>query len=205
LQPTWYTTQLTKANVQAELSAGKPVQVCYQWGNGSGMHFALIVGKFSDGHFLVYDPYFGIKSCDFANIQGAYGYGFIPRVRAGAIFSYMSKRYQVVLGQEEWASTHAPSGTEDGNQGWLYVGPGGVDLPLDQEWPGVPPAIVSHNANRYQTTIRVPWVSFNPPSGDPDCWVYLEPGGDDSSLNIPIWSSGMTCCAAGWVYTFTFP
>lgn len=76
--PTTRTTApLAQATVSAEIAAGRPVQVCYQWTGSSSTHVALIVDEYPNGDFEVYDPWptYGPGRRQFSQIQGAYGLG----------------------------------------------------------------------------------------------------------------------------------
>lgn len=71
----WIQTALTQAQVEAELAAGRPVQVCLQWSASDSTHVALIVGQNEAGDFEVYDPIYGAGSRSFDQIWSAYGLG----------------------------------------------------------------------------------------------------------------------------------
>lgn len=68
---------MTIAQVQAELAAGRPIQVCYQWRGGRQTHVALIIGEHPNGDFEVLDPSasYGRAARRFSQITGAYGFG----------------------------------------------------------------------------------------------------------------------------------
>ncbi len=70
-------SQLSQAAVSAELSAGRPVQVCYQWAGSRSTHVALIVADYGNGDFEVFDPWqqYGRGTRRFSQIQSAYGLG----------------------------------------------------------------------------------------------------------------------------------
>ena len=68
---------ITRSQVSAELAAGRPVQVCYQWRGSRSTHVALIVSEYGNGDFEVYDPWpgYGRGARDFSQIESAYGLG----------------------------------------------------------------------------------------------------------------------------------
>jgi hypothetical protein len=68
---------LSQATVSAELAAGRPVQVCYQWAGSRSTHVALIVDEYANGDFEVFDPWpsYGRGRRQFSQIQSAYGLG----------------------------------------------------------------------------------------------------------------------------------
>ncbi|HMI41821.1 MAG TPA: papain-like cysteine protease family protein [Sphingomicrobium sp.] len=68
---------MTVAQVQGQLAAGRPVQVCYKWTGGDQTHVALIIGEHPNGDFEVLDPYrdYGRAARRFSQITGAYGLG----------------------------------------------------------------------------------------------------------------------------------
>ena len=70
-------SQLAQAKVSAELAAGRPVQVCYQWAGSRSTHVALIVDEYPNGDFEVFDPWpsYGPGRRQFSQIQSAYGLG----------------------------------------------------------------------------------------------------------------------------------
>jgi hypothetical protein len=49
----------------------------------------------------------------------------ITGVGPPTVVSYSGERYGVIIGQEVWCSTHAPSGTTADNQGWYHMQAGG--------------------------------------------------------------------------------
>ena len=72
---TFIEAPLSQAAVQAQLAAGRPVEVCYQWSGSASTHVALIVGENAAGDFEVYDPTYGPGSRSFSQIASAYGLG----------------------------------------------------------------------------------------------------------------------------------
>jgi len=70
-----YERPFTRGEVDAELAAGRPVQVCYQWAGGGGTHVALIVGNHATGDVEVFDPHYGHASHSFDDVVDAYGLG----------------------------------------------------------------------------------------------------------------------------------
>jgi hypothetical protein len=64
------------ADVTAELSSRRPVEVYYAW-NGGGAHVALITGVFDNGDVWVHDPWpsYGSGRRAFSFVQSAYGLG----------------------------------------------------------------------------------------------------------------------------------
>lgn len=72
---TFIQAPLSRAAVSAELAAGRPVEVCYQWTGSASTHVALIVGENSAGDFEVYDPSYGAGARSFGQIASAYGLG----------------------------------------------------------------------------------------------------------------------------------
>jgi hypothetical protein len=75
LPTTATSSMLSLSNVQSELSAGRPVQVCYQWATSNATHVAVIVGEHPNGDFEVLDPWFGAGPRSFSQIQSGYGQG----------------------------------------------------------------------------------------------------------------------------------
>ena len=77
LPTTRTTSQLKQSFVSAELAAGRPVQVCYQWTGSRSTHVALIVDEYPNGDFEVFDPWhsYGRGRRQFSQIQNAYGLG----------------------------------------------------------------------------------------------------------------------------------
>jgi hypothetical protein len=77
LPTTRTTSPLSRARVSAELAAGRPVQVCYQWAGSSSTHVALIVDQYPNGDFEVFDPWpgYGQGRRQLSQIQSAYGLG----------------------------------------------------------------------------------------------------------------------------------
>jgi hypothetical protein len=65
---------MTLAEVTAELSNHRPVEVYYAW-NGSGAHVALITGVFDNNDVWVHDPYYGSGRRLFSYVQSAYNMG----------------------------------------------------------------------------------------------------------------------------------
>ena len=66
---------LSLAQIRAEVAAGKPVQVLYQWTGGYQTHVALIVGEHPNGEFQVLDPLRGSIRLPLDTINTAYGHG----------------------------------------------------------------------------------------------------------------------------------
>jgi hypothetical protein len=64
----------TSAAVQAEINAGRPVEVYYAW-NGGGAHVALIVGFYDNGDLEVSDPWYGSGRRTYAAVLAAYNLG----------------------------------------------------------------------------------------------------------------------------------
>ncbi|NJC06938.1 hypothetical protein GGQ97_002731 [Sphingomonas kaistensis] len=52
-----------------------------------------------------------------------------PSIVAANRARYGGRVYAVLIGQEDWCSTNAPSGTDATNQGWHYIGPMADDQP----------------------------------------------------------------------------
>lgn len=66
--------------------------------------------------------------------------------------------------------------------------------------PGTPPSVVSNGTSRYAIVSgQEPTGSTTSPSGtaDTSVWYYVGPGGANTPLNIPLWSSGMSLRAGG--------
>jgi Papain-like cysteine protease AvrRpt2 len=72
---TFIQAPLSRQDLQAQLAAGRPVEVCYLWSGGSSTHVALIVGENGSGDFEVFDPSYGAGSRSFSQIASAYGLG----------------------------------------------------------------------------------------------------------------------------------
>lgn len=68
---------LSAAQIDAELSAGRAVEVYYAW-TGGGAHVALITGKYVNGDYEVHDPYYGSGPRALSQITSAYGQGTWP-------------------------------------------------------------------------------------------------------------------------------
>ncbi len=69
-----------------------------------------------DGSFLG-NQHFGHHSSN----NGFGNFGAAP-----SVVSHNGNRYFVIVGQEGWCSTNAPTGTTASNQGWRYLSPGTV-------------------------------------------------------------------------------
>ncbi len=71
---------LTAQALNAWIGAGWPIQVYYQWrdsaGEDAGSHTALIVGLYSNGDLLVFDPEWGIARKTWNDIYNAYNMGY---------------------------------------------------------------------------------------------------------------------------------
>jgi hypothetical protein len=65
---------LSDADVLAELRAGCPLEVYYAW-DGGGAHVALVVGRHSNGDYLVHDPWYGAGRRTGAAVRDGYGLG----------------------------------------------------------------------------------------------------------------------------------
>jgi hypothetical protein len=70
---------VTFEQIQAEILAGRPVQVGYRWDDGNG-HVAIVAGAGENdyGQFLYVndpDPEFACGWCRFSDVQAAYGRG----------------------------------------------------------------------------------------------------------------------------------
>lgn len=53
---------LTLEQIKAEIDAGRPIEILYQWSENRGAHVALVVGYYEDGNLDVFDPWFGWES-----------------------------------------------------------------------------------------------------------------------------------------------
>ena len=68
-------SSMSRSAVHGELSAGRPVQVCYQWTNSNATHVAVIVGEYANGDFEVLDPWYGRGPRSLSQIESGYGQG----------------------------------------------------------------------------------------------------------------------------------
>lgn len=75
LPTTLVQASLSLAQVRAELAAGRPVQVCYQWANSNATHVAVIVGEHANGDLEVLDPWYGGGPRSLSQVQSGYGQG----------------------------------------------------------------------------------------------------------------------------------
>lgn len=66
---------LTQVQLDAELSAGRAIEVYFLWAGGTGAHVALIIGKYPNGDYEVRDPWYGPGPRTLAQITSGYGQG----------------------------------------------------------------------------------------------------------------------------------
>ena len=66
---------MSQTEIRAELAAGRPVQVCYQWSNSNATHVAVIVGEHANGDLEVLDPWYGGGPRSLAQVESGYGQG----------------------------------------------------------------------------------------------------------------------------------
>jgi hypothetical protein len=66
---------LAQADLDNELAAMRPVEICYLWRESQGRHVALITGKYPNGDYEVHDPWYGKGPRDFDTITSAYSLG----------------------------------------------------------------------------------------------------------------------------------
>jgi hypothetical protein len=70
-------SDISFAEMEAEMMAKRPVQVGFKWGDGGG-HVALVCGtslQGDDQQVYVNDPIYGCGWIEWSNLQGAYGLG----------------------------------------------------------------------------------------------------------------------------------
>jgi hypothetical protein len=103
------------ADANAGYTLGCDVSYCRQW----GLWDSSFLGNNHSNHHSA--------NCGFAD-NGLSSGPFCPP----SIVSHNGHIYYVKVGQEEWCSANAPSGSTAGNQGWLYLrdgGPFGASIP----------------------------------------------------------------------------
>jgi hypothetical protein len=64
----------TLGSLQAELNAGRPVEVYYSW-YGGGAHVAIVRGYYDNGDLEVNDPAYGPGRRAYSFVLGGYGLG----------------------------------------------------------------------------------------------------------------------------------
>lgn len=64
----------TKAVLDSELDAGRPIEVTYWWTQG-GAHVALVTGRNTNGTYEVHDPWYGAGPRKASEIIAGYGIG----------------------------------------------------------------------------------------------------------------------------------